>query len=248
VKIDVFATGHAEQWGSVIRKKDKKPPSHVSSKDSISMSPSGSRGEGGFRGGRGGERGGRGGGRGSTGRGGQRGRGGRGGAAINGHAVSPSVSGGSGITPGNSWTDIANMGATALAPTTTPMDSTDPTPKTPDGESWVSPGQETGWGNAAAAAAAASAPTPGWGASAASASTAAATPATTTSAWVADTEARGNGSAVPQQRQAQSQATPKLNTVKSKTPATSKLSWAQIARYVLSSPTVTYFWDFVCGG
>jgi hypothetical protein len=151
---------------------------------------------------------------------------------VNGHTVSPSVSGGSGVTPASSWTDIASVGETVLAPATAPVDSTDATTKMPDEDSWASPGQEGGWSNTPAAG---STPTPGWGASATSTSATAATPAAVTSTWSAETEANGNGSAVPssQQGQVQSQAKPKLNTTKSKTPATSKLSWAQIARYVL---------------
>jgi hypothetical protein len=206
-----IVTGHAEQWGSVTRKKDKKTPSHAPSKDSISISASGSRGEGGFRGGRGGDRGGRGG-RGRGGAGGPRGRGGGGrgaGAAVNGHVPSSSVSA---TIPGNSWNGVVADAA--------PVNGAD---AVPDGDSWGSTAPDGGWGTGASpvpAVPAVATSAPGWGAPPTSA------PPATSSTWTAETEVNGNGSAVP------ATPKPKLNTAKSKTPATSKMSWAQIARYV----------------
>lgn len=61
---------------------------------------------------------------------------------------------------------------------------------------------------------------------------AASPPAPTPAAWAGDSmEPSGNGSAVPTAQLQKS----KLNAAKSKSPATSKLSWAQVARYAILS-------------
>ncbi|KAJ6463342.1 hypothetical protein C8R45DRAFT_1080321 [Mycena sanguinolenta] len=179
-----ISEGHAEQWGAVTRKKDKKGhgPTHVS-KDSFS-SPRGD-----FRGGRGGARGGRGG---ST-RGGAapRARGGiRGAAPTNGHTVatpthSPSA---------NAWADAPLTADKAPDSTNTwATESSDPATASNWGESVDTPTPSA---------------TPStWGGTTAS-----------TSTW-ADTDVNGSTSSL---------AAPQTKIVK--TPATSKMSWAQIAR------------------
>ncbi|KAF8172832.1 hypothetical protein K438DRAFT_175917 [Mycena galopus ATCC 62051] len=174
-----ISEGHAEQWGAVTRKKDKKG-SHAS-KDSFSSS------RGDFRGGRGGARGGRGG---ST-RGGAapRARGGiRGAAPTNGHSVAvPTHS-----PKPNAWTD-APLAAD----------------KAPDSaNAWPTESSDPAWTESV------DTPTPSatpstWGGTTAS-----------TSTWT-DTDVNGSTSA-------SSLAAPQTKVVK--TPATSKMSWAQIAR------------------
>ena len=131
--IQFSRSGHAEQWGSVTRKKDKKQPAfHNPKQDSFSSGRGGGPGGRGGRGGRGGAGAGRGG---ATGRG----RGGaRGGA--NGHAATPSTSTAAlpqtpsvgGVSTTNSWTEVANGKA----------------PEPVDGvgeDSWASAGAN-GWG------------------------------------------------------------------------------------------------------
>ncbi|KAI0759097.1 hypothetical protein C8Q74DRAFT_1451911 [Fomes fomentarius] len=175
--------GHAEQWGSVTRKKEKKPTSTSHGRDS-----SVNRERGDFRGGRGGR----------AARGGPRGGAARGASArgghheVNGHRVKPSVSGQApkdasatdGVTPASTDGETADVDPDAVSawgsstPTTwgdtTTVNGTEPHPAAP-------------------AAAATSAPAPA---------------------------------------QASSSAPAKAVS----TPATSKLSWAQIARKPQEKP------------
>ena len=170
-------TGHAEQWGSVTRKKDKKPSSTSHSKDSAGRE----RGE--FRGGRGGR----------AARGGPRGGAARGAGArgahheVNGHRAKASVSG------------------------QTPKDATAPESATPapvNGDAADADPEPSAWSSRTPAT---------WGGDTAAingtAANAAASPAAHSVAASAPAQAPTPGPA---------------KTVS--TPATSKLSWAQIAR------------------
>ncbi|KAF7320801.1 CUE domain-containing protein [Mycena chlorophos] len=131
-----ISEGHAEQWGAVTRKKDKKPngPSHVS-KDSLSSI------RGDFRGGRGGARGGRGG---ST-RGAPAPRGlARGGVRpTNGHHVAPHSP-----SP-NAWAD----GPPGVDKPTDKPQETNAWGSAPDQAAWAEPADNTAsatpasWGN-----------------------------------------------------------------------------------------------------
>ncbi|KAJ7222485.1 hypothetical protein GGX14DRAFT_663933 [Mycena pura] len=185
-----ISEGHAEQWGAVTRKKDKKAhaPAHAS-KDSVSST------RGDFRGGRGGARGGRGG---ST-RGGvaSRSRGSvRGAAPVNGHAhthhtsTAPAQSSSS-----NAWAD-RQTGTDKTSDSSVAWSSDPPIPALPS--NW-SETVET--------------PTP-------SATPSSWAGTSTTSTWVGDNDVNGSATSSPVV------SPPKV----SKTPATSKMSWAQIAR------------------
>ncbi|KAF9815650.1 hypothetical protein IEO21_04440 [Rhodonia placenta] len=186
-----ISEGHAEQWGSVTRKKDKKatPAQNSHSKDGSSPRE---RGE--FRGARGGR-----GGRGGPGRGGAaRGAFARGGHhEANGHRFKPSQ-------PGDAATpkrveEVANVDVT--------------TPTTPtNGSAKLAEEAANGWGTATTNG--------GWND--------VPTETTASNGWVESStpatwgSIAANGSAVP----APSAPASKVF----KTPATSKLSWAQIAR------------------
>ncbi|TFK87864.1 hypothetical protein K466DRAFT_586010 [Polyporus arcularius HHB13444] len=174
--------GHAEQWGSVTRKKDKKPTS--TPKDS-------SAGRGDFRGGRGGR----------AARGGPRGGAARGVSArgghheVNGHRAKPSTS-----EPAS--TDTPTGEAAAPAPANGDVADADPEATSAWGSS-----TPTTWGGDTAAINGGS-PHP----ASAAASTSAPAPTSTP---------------------VQAQAPAKVGS----TPATSKLSWAQIARKPQEKPT-----------
>ena len=203
-----FNTGLAEQWGSVSRKKDKKPPSSAlpAPKDPFS-----SRGDSrGARGGRGG--------RGGLGRGGAvRGRGGppRGGA-INGRsprAGSPHPVHTDGVpSPLPDSKDGTGVGGDLTTKKPIPEVSTHHSGMTPVAPGWTDPSSSH-----------LDVPTPtsvsvsSWGAT------------STTSSWAGDTDL--NGSSVSLNVNVPSTKVP------SKSPATSKLSWAQIARCV---PRIRY--------
>lgn len=186
--------GHAEQWGSVTRKKDKKPTS--TTKDS-----SASRGD--FRGGRGGR----------AARGGPRGGAARGASArgghheVNGHRAKPSTSG------------PANKDASAGdAATTAPVNGDAVDADTEAASTWGT-STPTTWGGDTAAINGTS-PQP------ASAVTSTSSPAP---------------APVPVQPHAPAPA--KVVS----TPATSKLSWAQIARCVTMLPRLNQQFTFSVG-
>ncbi|KAL4253810.1 RNA polymerase II degradation factor 1 [Abortiporus biennis] len=194
-----ISEGHAEQWGSVHRKKDKKsiPSSQSQSKDSTGA---GNRERGDFRGGRGGSRGGRGGpGRGGAARGAFRGAH----HETNGRHPKPTTAG---------LTEQANAAPkdTSVAESSTPSKSA--VEEAPDVT-----GETTGDASSGA-----------WGAH-----TATSTPAT----WGGDTAnvtVNGTTSHIPAPTPATSHphppASPSVAKPTPKTPGTTKLSWAQVAR------------------
>ena len=175
-------TGRAEQWGSVIRKKDKKS----SAVPSYNKDSSANRDRTEFRGGRGGR----------PARGGARGGAARGASArgghheVNGHRAKPSLS------------------------AQTPKDASAPdasAPAAPNGDAADADADAAAWGS--------STPTTWGGDTAALNGTTPHTPSAATSAPAAPPPAQAPPAAVP------------AKVVS--TPATSKLSWAQIARYVV---------------
>ncbi|KAI8972615.1 hypothetical protein BD414DRAFT_500093 [Trametes punicea] len=181
--------GHAEQWGNVTRKKEKKPsaPASSHSKDS-----SAGRERGDFRGGRGGRAA-----RGGSGRGGSRGVSAKGGhQEVNGHRAKPSQS--------------AEVAKDASLPDSAPSAAANGEATDADAEAasaWTSSTPATWGADTAAIDGAASRPTP---------STAAATAPPP----------------VPATSQTSASAPAKVGS----TPATSKLSWAQIARKPQEKP------------
>lgn len=187
--------GQVEQWGAVIRKKDKKAPGHAS-KDSLSTTERG--GSRGARGGRGG--------RGGPGRGGA--AGGRGFGARGGHRDSiPRAQHAPAPAP------AAAQQSTSDAPTQNGTNGVTPdaTPAPAWGDS--APDQEgPGWASATETETT-KAPSTNW----------AETPSA--SAWGADTTVNGSAAASPSVQSKSLAPKPAA-----KTPATSKLSWAQIAR------------------
>lgn len=214
----MFLSGHAEQWGAVTRKKDKKAPGHAS-KDSFSTSErGGSRGARGGRGGRGGPgRGGAAGGRGFGARGGHRDSLPRAQHAPAPAAAAQQPSTSDAAPPTQNGTD----GVTADAALTPAWGESAPEQ---DG------GGGGGWGSATDTETQV-APSSNW----------AETPST--SAWGAESTVNGSAAASPAVQSKSLAPKPAA-----KMPATSKLSWAQIARcarlllfYVRSGSDVDYF-------
>lgn len=199
--------GHAEQWGSVHRKKEKRAPAGVAqTRDSTGTARERVDSRGG-RGGRGASRGGRGGGRGGHARGGHR--------ELNGRSTTSPKPGDAHqqANSASTWADAttatgaegSNANEAAGGPTSTP-------------EAWGKPaGSGDAWGGVEHGASAASTAEPP-----------VATIATSsTTAHPEETKAQShqtNGWEKPEATSAQKVV---------KTPATTKLSWAQIARCVV---------------
>ena len=192
--------GQVEQWGSVHRKKDKKHQNPV--QDSKDRNPHRDRAD--SRGGRG--RGGRGG-RGSYSRGGAPSRGGQ-----NGHRVQ-SFSRSEPVDSTTSGTDNAGPTTPASKDENAPSTYTWGSDLTPvdQVQDFSSQTTSTGWGESTPAWGES---TPGWGES--------------TQTWGVDTKPNGTPSPAVQAKPLTSVPGPPKPTPK--TPANSKLSWAQVAR------------------